>query len=1537
MSATPSISYPLGFFKDTSDATTVYTDEEFIDGLSRDGIFAQVAKAKKPKGYMPVYWHTYTAEDVDINNIADVDDCTRLPRGDGKKKGSTAPKKDIVACVTLRGTNLYGQKVAMIITDIRPFFYVSIPAGHTLQSFKDEIESQAKTWLTGRASYTREKFYHYHGFQLNKSPYIRVTTTTLSARGSLLKIVEDMAKTDKTIKYGEADKTNGYVHMYLRHNPAVQVGTWAMIPDDTDTTDVFFRDGIYEKVWTVTDYDFESDDKWPADPSLINSWDIETKKLGNDLTAPRPLENESEARFFYVSAISSSISMWSVREPLIAPVFTHIQALASDMTVKDKKPPLLVVSETEEDMIITYYRYLSIIRPEYESAFNGGRFDWPCMFCKVDAYSEGSPINIRDPCTAKDWLMKAYYDARVPVATYGDSGMKRSCEGVYEKYTAPVSLKMEANINEKFIIPSFPGVTSFDAMVPLTKAYTNIEDKRLETFLQRANLGGKEDMDYIEMHRLVAAAELFEAGATPEIVEADNGENVTIPLIPKKIRPRKTIAGHREGMCRFFFYSYIDSVKLGYLIHKEGIIMTRRAIAALGRFAMQSAFSRPDGAVLMNMIARDAFADGRIMHNGYKKSSESKTIKYFGAYVVPPVHGLHNDRPVTGIDFSSLYPSLMMAFNLSPDMIVREEDVKYLEKMGYTIKRMEIPYRLKRGAILDDPNIDDPNSEVPSLDDAPSRDGYGEHDIDADTPEYVEISDDEDDEDDAPAAATRKEADVYDTKTFVTYVVQHNGIHDPKTDKRIITKTLKDMRWRVVLERDSKGKAIRYGQEFVLKNLEMTETVEAHEMAAEALGLADDPDMDVEYTHVIHHIYGRDALPNECMGVNARTARWLFNLRKEVKKPFEAVGALIEYLEANGLEEGRWDRVKGVSSEDAPFVTLTELKEIREKLNYKQLAIKILANSIYGKSGQEALFMFSIAVAAGITFTGQNFATRPMKEFVTEDMKCTVVYGDTDSLYIKCPEWIYEYIYADYRRRRREAFGIAEDVSLYAHDRTLSQAEVDLKVTYLWTPMVHATRRYIAIVTDVIADRLCADNGTRFLTMAYEEVAFPTYLAGKKKYTLVPHEKEINFFPKKFFIRGFDFKKRGASVIARKIGERLIREILHPGFAGDTMKLINDTLKTFAENRNIADFVIYGTYRPSKKSAATNIRNTFNRRYEDAKRSNDTYMALKYTPALPGETFPYVIVNKNNGWATDGKRMREDRVANLVEPYELVRENPDVFEINHLQYIMKMKGVLSRFIIADERFKDDEDMPQEDAYDDGDDYLEAVDKHLAKLSCKYVINTFRNICGYTKIQESAVLARKIARRLDDDELCNEIVTYLDRVSLTGRSKILDASLIQAIEDYMNDGYEIDNIINKAKTKRDVKDYYGPRFERYERLIDTCLEMFFERGYKTSTNEIAKGIVMMYLCGDHVVHRDRAAMIYMVRLIRVVKARDYERAEKVAMEKYLREEAKGMSVTGKGIDEFLAKEQGSHEKAVSSGYGVDQECIDRLSGGLRGLF
>jgi len=62
------------------------------------------------------------------------------------------------------------------------------------------------------------------------------------------------------------------------------------------------------------------------------------------------------------------------------------------------------------------------------------------------------------------------------------------------------------------------------------------------------------------------------------------------------------------------------------------------------------------------------------------ENTESGKYKYPGAYVITLIKGLENKRLVTGLDFASIYPSLMMTYNLSPDKIIlsREEAINVI-------------------------------------------------------------------------------------------------------------------------------------------------------------------------------------------------------------------------------------------------------------------------------------------------------------------------------------------------------------------------------------------------------------------------------------------------------------------------------------------------------------------------------------------------------------------------------------------------------------------------------------------------------------------------------------------------------------------------------------------------------------------------------------------------------------------------------------------------------------------------------------------
>lgn len=64
----------------------------------------------------------------------------------------------------------------------------------------------------------------------------------------------------------------------------------------------------------------------------------------------------------------------------------------------------------------------------------------------------------------------------------------------------------------------------------------------------------------------------------------------------------------------------------------------------------------------------------------HQVTANNSEVGYEGATVIDPVKGYYTD-PIVTLDFSSLYPSIMMAHNLCYSTLLRAPGLK--EKYGY--------------------------------------------------------------------------------------------------------------------------------------------------------------------------------------------------------------------------------------------------------------------------------------------------------------------------------------------------------------------------------------------------------------------------------------------------------------------------------------------------------------------------------------------------------------------------------------------------------------------------------------------------------------------------------------------------------------------------------------------------------------------------------------------------------------------------------------------------------------------------------------
>lgn len=419
---------------------------------------------------------------------------------------------------------------------------------------------------------------------------------------------------------------------------------------------------------------------------------------------------------------------------------------------------------------------------------------------------------------------------------------------------------------------------------------------------------------------------------------------------------------------------------------------------------------------------------------------ENSAEPEFSATRTPVDENTDTDRPCTGLDFSSLYPSEVMTYNLSPEKLVRDpEYAKQLADRGVRMIEVKVPY-FREGDAVEEREI------------------------------------------------------------FVGWVIQHTPIEDePGKPVRFegmgLYPTL--LKW-LFDKRSSIKKLMGYWEEPKEFFEKVFESHSISEMNAASGDWKAHCDLVVEAAKKFVATQ-EAALAEADSPIKRKYYKWKVHSAHEVLK----------FLQTEWVTEGGALHGKAVGP---------AYDEISFQFNYynlKQLALKRFMNTFYGETGNSLSPFFAVEIAGGITTNGQK-SIRLVKKFV-EARGYRVLYGDTDSLYIACPEAIFADI-----------------------DRQYINGEIS-KLDY-WKSMIELTMEDLDKFKDEVNEMLYQDNGTRFLKMAYEEVLWPYAMVGKKKYIGVQHMGIVNLSicmpectleefmkSKSLFIRGLEIKKRGGS------------------------------------------------------------------------------------------------------------------------------------------------------------------------------------------------------------------------------------------------------------------------------------------------------------------------------------------------------------------------------------------------------------------------
>lgn len=134
-------------------------------------------------------------------------------------------------------------------------------------------------------------------------------------------------------------------------------------------------------------------------------------------------------------------------------------------------------------------------------------------------------------------------------------------------------------------------------------------------------------------------------------------------------------------------YCQVDCDLVLLLMDRINVLPNNVQMSQVTYTLLNDISSRGQQIKTFNLIARHSFDGGYVMnfrHVGWDPAAE-----YEGATVLPPCVGYY-ERPVVTLDFASLYPSIMQAYNLCFSSIVLDDQYAHMEAYGARYGRYEI-------------------------------------------------------------------------------------------------------------------------------------------------------------------------------------------------------------------------------------------------------------------------------------------------------------------------------------------------------------------------------------------------------------------------------------------------------------------------------------------------------------------------------------------------------------------------------------------------------------------------------------------------------------------------------------------------------------------------------------------------------------------------------------------------------------------------------------------------------------------------------
>lgn len=361
--------------------------------------------------------------------------------------------------------------------------------------------------------------------------------------------------------------------------------------------------------------------------TMLVVWDIETCNGDGSLLVPTPELDHTKVfmicmSFHWANDINSLYRLCITDKKTISPKWTTFHC------------------NSEEHILETFVLVLRRFAPDIISGFNDSGYDWPFICVKMMKYK----------------MLPMLFEELAPYRKTFE--LDKILKFGYK--TGGIQIKIDNSYDIQCRSPFIDGIVCIDSSIVVKKQNNKMPSYSLKVTLNEFKLPTKVDLDIKSMFAY------YENGTVDEMNE-------------------------------IAYYCMIDSISVQRILIYLRSISNYRDTSSIACISIQENYKNAIGLRVVNLLAMEANDKGKLLRHSMNISDDEG--KFPGAYVFNPIKGLtpnskaigdifnckedefeeahknmHNERPVVAYDFASLYPSIMILYNLSPDTILISQE-----------------------------------------------------------------------------------------------------------------------------------------------------------------------------------------------------------------------------------------------------------------------------------------------------------------------------------------------------------------------------------------------------------------------------------------------------------------------------------------------------------------------------------------------------------------------------------------------------------------------------------------------------------------------------------------------------------------------------------------------------------------------------------------------------------------------------------------------------------------------------------------------